>query len=131
VVQLREHIVELGFLAAHAAQGELCLRLGEPQNWSLGTERRKPYGYSWYFCWCWVVRSPHCSFSGSPIPILWLASSQFTVGGSHRRLNYWISNWLAHRYYAKGSRYLETKSWDCSFILLCTPSLWQVKKVLI
>jgi hypothetical protein len=49
VVQLRDHVAELGQLATDAGQGELRLRLDEPHYWSLGPKRRKPHGYSLIF----------------------------------------------------------------------------------
>jgi hypothetical protein len=48
---LRDHVVELGFLAADASQGKLRLGLGKPHSWSLGPEWREPNGHSGYFCW--------------------------------------------------------------------------------
>jgi hypothetical protein len=46
VVQLRDDMEELGFLAADTGQGELCLGLGEPHGRPLGPEWREPYGHS-------------------------------------------------------------------------------------
>jgi hypothetical protein len=65
VVQLQDHMAELDVLAANTGQGELCLSLGEPHSWLLGSQWREPHGYSGYLCWQTV-----CGFhaeSGSPM----------------------------------------------------------------
>jgi hypothetical protein len=56
VVQLRDHVAEIGPLATDAGQDKLCLSLGEPHSW--------PHGHSGYLrSWC-VVHSLRSS-SGS------------------------------------------------------------------
>jgi hypothetical protein len=45
VVQLPDHLAELGFLVANASQVELCFSFGERHCWSLGPEWRKSHSH--------------------------------------------------------------------------------------
>jgi hypothetical protein len=57
VVELRDYVVEFGFLVADTSQTEMCLNLGEPQGWSFCPEWREPN--------CGYLCTFHSS-SGSP-----------------------------------------------------------------
>jgi hypothetical protein len=66
LVQPRFHIMEFCPLTADAGHRELRLSLGEQHGWSLGPERRKPYGHSGYLR---RLADVNCldSSSGSPM----------------------------------------------------------------
>ena len=86
VVQLRDHIAELGLLAADAGQGKLCLGSGEPHGWSLGPELRESHGHSGYFCWRYEVRSTGAVFICDILVLLLASGKQLLLYTLYLRL---------------------------------------------